>query len=285
MMESKKPKIAILSIRNQYNFGGVFATLKIVYDFCQQYFDPTVFYLSFDQEISASIKSFKFSSCNRSTLFSGMKAVEIGSRWAFWEPGHYSFTKMAWAAALKEFDYFFVVSATPLAGHPLALLDKKFVMWISTSYDQDRTERVKRLKGVRKFLDSLAHPCMKKIEKQILEKASFIWPLSQYSKKQFEDMLGKQKENSLVCGYPIDCEKIKPACVAQKKIIVSVGRFSDPRKNIAMLLKTFERIYQKEPEAQLYVIGQKPTDAQLKEFSGLASFGNIIFVGEVNPKD
>ncbi len=93
MKASKRPKIAILSIRNRYNFGGVFATLKIVHDFCKHYFDPTVFYLSFDSKISARFKSLQFSSSNRETLFSGMKAVEIGSRWAFWEPGHYAFTE------------------------------------------------------------------------------------------------------------------------------------------------------------------------------------------------
>ena len=44
----KKPKIAILTIRNSYKFGGVLTSVKKLYEFCENYFDPTVFYLSFD---------------------------------------------------------------------------------------------------------------------------------------------------------------------------------------------------------------------------------------------
>ena len=89
---SKKPKIAILTIRNSYKYGGIFTCLKQVYKFCEKYFDPTVFYLSFDKNISANLKSFKFASGIKNADFEGMKSIEIGSRWAFWEPGHYVYT-------------------------------------------------------------------------------------------------------------------------------------------------------------------------------------------------
>lgn len=285
MKGSKRPKIAILSIRNEYNFGGVFATLKIVHNFCQQYFDPTVFYLSFDKKISARLKSLKFSSSNRPTVFENMDAVEIGSRWAFWEPGHYKFTLKQWEQALKDYDYFFVVSATPIAGHPLALLNKKYPIWISTPYNADRTQRVERLKGLRKLIDRFANPFMNKIEKTVLEKASFVWPLSGYSKQQFEEILGHKKDQSKICGYPIDCDKIKPAFIPKEKMIISIGRFSDPRKNIDMLIKAFNRIHEKVSEAKLYVIGQKPSKELLKNYASLNCFKNIVFTGEVKPKD
>ena len=204
MRERSKPKIAILSIRNTYSYGGVLATLKIVHDFCSEYFDPTVFFLGFDKEISASVKGFSRTSCNRPLDYCSMKSVEIGARWAFWEPGHYAFTKDQWEQALKDYDYFFVVSATPIAGHPLVLLNKKFAIWISTPYDGDRTERVKRLAGIRSVINRLAEPRMRAIEKSVLQNASFVWPLSSYSKEQFEKTLGKKLARFALCGHPID---------------------------------------------------------------------------------
>ena len=72
---SKKPKIAILTIRNSYKYGGIFTCLKQVYKFCEKYFDPTVFYLSFDKNISANLKSFKFASGIKNADFADIDVV------------------------------------------------------------------------------------------------------------------------------------------------------------------------------------------------------------------
>lgn len=281
-----KPKIAIISIRNSYGFGGVFATLKVVHDFCAQYFDPTVFYLSFEPEISAHLHGAQFTSSNRQATFFGMNCVEIGSRWAFWEPGHYFFTKNQWQEALKDFDYCFVVSATPIAGHPLTLLGKKFVIWISTSYDQDRTQRVAQLCGIRKLINSLAQPLMRKIERKVLTKASHIVALSSYSKNEFLKSLLRNKRSISVCGYPLDPTH-NPAGKKNfsDQLIIAVGRFSDPRKNFPMLMSAFKKIYDANPNAHLCVIGNQPESPILRNYSDEPFFDAISFTGQVSPHD
>jgi glycosyltransferase involved in cell wall biosynthesis len=285
-MKEHKPKIAIISIRNSYGFGGVFSTLKVVHDFCAQYFDPTVFYLSYDPEISAHLRRFSVQSSNRAASFFGMQCVEIGARWAFWEPGHYSFTQPQWQAALKEYDYFFVVSATPLAGHPLALLDKKFVMWISTSYDQDRTERVKQLTGIRWLINKLAQPAMHRIERFVLRKAAHIIALSTYSRAEFLNTLQAPKKELSVCGFPLDPSHTPTiAKNFAEKTIIAVGRFSDPRKNIALLFAAFTKIHAAVPDAHLYVIGAKPESADLAPYEGSSILNAISFVGQVSAAD
>ena len=47
-----KPKIAILTIKNSYKYGGVLTCVRKLYKFCEKHFDPTVFVLSFDKDIS-----------------------------------------------------------------------------------------------------------------------------------------------------------------------------------------------------------------------------------------
>ncbi len=276
---STKPKIAILSIRNEYPNGGVLAIIKTVYQFCQTYFDPTVFVLSFDPAISTSIKRAKFSSTSRTTTFEGMQCIEVGARWAFWEPGHYANTQEQWENVLKDYDYFFAVSATPIAAHPLALLNKKFVLWCSTPYNNDRTERVKTLHGIRKIIDTAAQPFMNHIEKTILEKATTVLALSSYSKKEFNKLV--PTKNISLCPQPVTAINQ----TSQKKdpnLIISVGRFSDPRKNIGMLIHTFAQIQQTIPQAKLCIIGQKPTEKQLKPFENTIKNLNISFSGPLS---
>ncbi len=280
----EKPKIAILSIKNSYQHGGVLASLKIVYEFCERFFDPTVFALGFDKTISAHFRPPKFTSGTRKLGYYGMQCIEIGSRWAFWEPGHYAFTVDHWRQALKDYDYIFVVSATPIAGHPAMLLDKKFVLWASTSYHADRSERVKQLTGVSLLTNYLSEKKMEVIERLILEKASFILPLSAYSKKQFDVILGGRKKLMAVCGYPIDVS-LTMVDKPYHKTILAVGRFNDPRKNIGMLMRTFGQLSAMLPGVRMVVVGQVPDMEILAPFARHEWFDNITFTGPINQQE
>ncbi len=281
----KKPKIAILTLRNSYNYGGVLSSLKVTYEFCQQYFDPTVFFLGFDADVATSIRTGKFTSSTKPLSYFGMNCVEIGARWAFWEPGHYAFTLPAWKKALEDFDYFFVVSGTCIAAHPLVQLGKKFPLWIGTPYNEDRTERVKQLKGIRYAIDRLAQHRMNVIEKEILQKSDFIWAISSYAQQRFGQISGRSDARLTHCGYPIDCSQMTPVHKGKEKILVVVGRFSDPRKNFDMLMRVFDTLHYRMPQIKLYVVGMKPTNQQLAPYRKKKSFNRIVFTGQVSSND
>ncbi len=170
MIIKKKPKIAILTIRNSYNYGGVLSSLKVAYQFCENYFEPKVFFLGFETEVATSVRAFKFTSATKPLSYFGMNCVEIGARWAFWEPGHYKFTLPAWRELLADYDYFFVVSGTCIAAHPLVLLNKKFTMWVGTTYNEDRAERVKQLGFARHLLNIVAQKECSPLKKRFLKR-------------------------------------------------------------------------------------------------------------------
>ena len=281
-----KPKIAILTIRNSYNYGGVLTCVKQVYKFCEKYFDPTVFYLSFDKNISANLKSLKFSSQTRKTKYSGMNAVEIGSKWAFWEPGHYSYTLSFWEKVLEEYDYFFVESGSCICAYPLVELNKKFAMWVAAAYQDDREKRIENLSSFRLLIEKIAYSKMLKLEKLILDKADFIWALSKDTKLRIDQVLGRVREDLLICNFPVQ-KKIDLKIFDQnkEKNIIVVGRFSDPRKNPEMLFRVFDKIYSQMNDAKLFVVGMKPDEKVLEKFKKLKSYKNIIFTGVINSKD
>ncbi len=284
----KKPKIAILTIRNSYDYGGVLSSLRVVHEFCKDYFNPTVFFLGFTPDIATSIRGLKFRSSLKPISYFGMNCIEVGARWAFWEPGHYWFTEDVWEELLAEYDYFFVVSGTCIAAHPLVLLNKKFVMWIGTPYDDDRLERVKRLTGLRKLINTFAEFSMRKIEFNILQASRYTWAISAYAQRAFEHKLGHPHENLVHCSYPVDVAKYQDNITTPQQrddIIIAVGRFSDPRKNIAMLLRVFDKIHARLPHMKLYITGMKPNPETLLPYLEQASFDNVVFTGQVSCED
>ncbi|MFC1894503.1 glycosyltransferase family 4 protein [Candidatus Dependentiae bacterium] len=282
LTKNQKPKIAILTIKNSYGYGGVLTCVKQVYKFCEQYFDPTIFVLSFDKDISTSLKLLKFSSRIKKTEYFGMKCVQVGARWAFWEPGHYIYSLNSWKKVLQGYDYFFFKSGSCIASYPLVQLNKKFVMWVGTAYEDDKSQRVKNLPVLRYLIDRLAVIKMRKIEREIFDKANLIFSISKNTKKRIEQILGYKRDNLLICGYPISK---KESCINDEKNIIAVGRFSDPRKNIKMLLRVFKNIYEKNPKIKLFVVGKKPSQTSLLEFSKKTFFKNIIFTGLLDQKD
>ena len=273
-----KPKIAILTIRNSYKFGGVLTSVKKLYEFCENYFDPTVFYLSFDPKISANLKTLNFSNKTRNAEYFGMKAVEVGSRFAFWEPGHYVYSLPLWKKVLEGYDYFFVVSGSSIAAYPLVLLNKKFTVSVAAVYQDDRIQRVRRLSLTRKLVDFFAQFKMKKIEKEIFGKSDYIFTISKNSKKRIDETLSYKRENISIYGFPI-ANKVQSKKLSKNKSIIAVGRFSDPRKNFDMLMRAFSRIYQQSPGSKLYIVGKKPDTKKLEKYLPSDFYKNVLFTG------
>lgn len=282
-MLSTKPKIAILSLHPS-NGGGILSSLSVVYEYLSRFFEPTVFFLSFDPALSASFKKFKFTSRSREATYYGMNCVEVGARWAFWEPGHYAFTLDAWKKVLKGYDYFFVTSGTAIAAYPLVLLNKRYVAWIAAPHDDDRADRIKDLSFFRKIIEDLGHSQMRAIEAKSLGKCRYLFALSHYAYNHFLALRGKSKYPMSVCGYPMKIKKPLVSTEMRQKAghLLAVARFDDPRKNIGMLLRAFDVIYHHQPERPLVIVGRRPESHVLAPYASLPSFKNVLFTGPVS---
>jgi glycosyltransferase involved in cell wall biosynthesis len=266
-----KKKVAILSI-DPRNKGGVLSSLQALYRFLEQKYEVTVFFLNFRAPFATSFRKLKFSSTDSSFTFFGMNCFGIGARFAFWEPSHYTNTLSSWQKYLEGYDLFFVSSGTPFAAHPLQLLKKKFILWVATPFWKDRCDRIAAESWYEKVMSWLTKSWLTRIEKDILESATVILPMSKYAEEEFVSILSKKKE-MVVCPYPIDLSSViqngrgdsprastTNECTVEKdyskRIVVAVGRFSDPRKNVDMLLHAWNLIEQEVSDAILLIIGQ-----------------------------
>ena len=115
-----------------------------------------------------------------------MKCIEVGARWAFWEPGHYVYSLPLWKNVLKDYNYFFMKSGSCIAAYPLVQLNKKFVMWVGTSYEDDKEQRLKNLSWFRYMIDRLASSRMRKIEKKIFGNADCILSIIMFASWRYK---------------------------------------------------------------------------------------------------
>jgi glycosyltransferase involved in cell wall biosynthesis len=256
--------------------------LKIAYRFCSRFFEPTLFFPSFDKSLSQSLRNpFNGASMQKKEYF-GMPSIEIGTRFSFWEPGHYQWSQKLWQKALEDYEYFFVVSGTSIAGHPLILLKKKYVLWAATTYEEDRAIRKKSFSWFRKIIDSLAQKSMKSIEQAILLKGSAIGAMSSYTQRCFEEIRKKSHPVIRYVGVPVELASLPEQTTLAIKKIIAVGRFNDPRKNGPMLFKAFEQIHASNPNTELIIIGNKPDQKLIDLYKNRPCFDAITITGHVS---
>jgi glycosyltransferase involved in cell wall biosynthesis len=270
-----KKKLAIVTL-HPHNYGGILSMMRAVWQFAEPYFDPKLFYLSFDADISTHFKRGILKSSIKEETLLGMQGTAIGVWFARLEPGHYWFNRLQWEYALQGYDYIFVVGGTPIAGHPITSLGKKCVLWAATPYDDDRAQRQQLLHGFQAFIDRLSVPMMRRIEQSIVSNADAVLGLSDYTTERLNTIA--QTKKVISCGFPMALQTYELPYKEQQ--CIAVGRWTDPRKNLPLLLRTFERVFAKLPHAQLHIVGQMPDIAD--EISSRPYFKNVILHGHLD---
>ena len=275
-------KIAILTL-DPRNGGSILHSLLVTYNFLRQWGKPTVFFLDFTPQHSTSMHNSAQANKITPLQLYGMNCVSISSKWAFWEPGHYHYTLPQWREALQGYCYFFVTSGTAIAAHPLALLQKPFVAWLATSLAGDRTGKSISFNPFRRLIAGLCWPSMLQIEQMALQSCSFLLPMSRYTQHSLQHLVSP-KTPQVVCGYPVECRQALGAKNATPTVI-SIAKFSDPRKNLAGLLQAWKLVLKQIPQAQLQLVGDLTTIKLDSCYRQLLATGQLQLYSTVSQAD
>ena len=279
-----KPPLAILAPHPAHG-GGVLSSLKVVYAFAERYFSPQVFCLSFLPPVAMSLRNLRLSSSIRETVIDGIPCVEIGARFSRFEPGLYWLTKDLWQQVLAPYRYVFVTGGTPHIAHPAVLLNKKFILWLASTYFDDRKHRLQTASLVDRVVEKINHPLMDIAERQILERASVLLPISSYTKKLCSDVLGFERSNVRVCPVPVtNVHAVDRIKFPELLHVIAVGRFTDPRKNFNMLLAVCEQLLSTDDRFCVDIVGVCPDNNQDALRLSLLFQTRIIFHGFVEQK-
>ncbi|MBM3894432.1 glycosyltransferase family 4 protein [Candidatus Dependentiae bacterium] len=276
-----KPPIAIIA-PHPGDGGGVLSSLKIVYEFCERYFQPKVYCLSFYPDVAMSLSQLRFSSTSIEREYEGMKCVEIGAVLARSEPSLYWFTYNIWKKYLSEYEYVFVTGGTPHIAHPAVLLNKKFVFWLASTYAHDREHRLKKASLSEKIIQKIADPVLQYSEKQILAQTTVLLPISLYTQNLCTQVLGKSRELMKICPVPVEIKLQEIKETGPRIHLLAVGRFTDPRKNLSMLLAVCEKLCQNDDMVFCDIVGRFPEEDPLVLDVQKRFAGRIIFHGFVS---
>jgi D-inositol-3-phosphate glycosyltransferase len=181
---------------------------------------------------------------------------------------------------LSEFDLVQFVTGTPswAAVRPGSLL------WTATTTAPDRASRINAASGLRRlFLLSMSRAAQY-YERQALQNSSHVFALSEYTRRSVAPWTPPGRLEVAPCG--VDTSVFHPSdtpASGNPPYILSVARFSDPRKNLRLLVEAYDQFWT--PTApELWLAG--PADNAAAQWaSRLRSARSIRFLGTRNAQE
>lgn len=202
------------------------------------------------------------------------------------EVTQYISNRRLWMGALSDADIFYGVGGINQCCLPLASSSHSFGCWIATTLWEDRFPRLETASLAHRIRDKLSKPFLEYLESFIFEATDDLFVLSSHTKEKITEKYSVADESISVVPYPIDTVHFTPDGKSEDTppTVLFVGRINDDRKNVDLLLDSFETIVTKQPTANLQLIGENP-DARLERIvsrKGLTD--NVEFVDFV-PND
>jgi glycosyltransferase involved in cell wall biosynthesis len=159
----------------------------------------------------------------------------------------------------------FVCSAVASNGLAAVLARRRYGCWIATSLMHEWQSRSEGLDSRRRALFRANAPALRLYERTVVRNATVIWAISPATRSDLAETAGIAEERIRVVSIPIDLDAYVPLdddewrARLDEPEIVFVGRASDPRKNIGLLLDAFRLLRARlGREVRLTLVGEPP---------------------------
>jgi len=154
-----------------------------------------------------------------------------------------------------------VVAGTPAMGKALARVQVPTCLFVATTIRRERASLLAETSGVRGLWLRIMTGINALSERRALWLVDHVFALSEYTRSQLSPTVAGEK---LSLGWPgIDTNLYHPpARSPDDGYILSVGRHSDPRKNLRLLLEAYGRLRQRLSNVpRLLLVGDRPRPA------------------------
>jgi glycosyltransferase involved in cell wall biosynthesis len=193
--------------------------------------------------------------------------------------------------ALVDFDMFIAVTGSAHFALPLGLRGKRYLLWAATDYEDELLSKI----GVgdawaRATMNAWYWPLLIAQERYALRKAGAILTLSNHSTERIHQRFPDVASKSRTMLLPIDTERFKPASTAKRpelrygRFLLLTARINDPRKNVTLLLDAFAQVKAQQPDLNLVLVGDRPSEKLLAQCHSLGLQDSVHFV-ESLPRD
>jgi glycosyltransferase involved in cell wall biosynthesis len=165
-----------------------------------------------------------------------------------------SLTKM-----LQSYDLVQVVAGTPAWAMVARDISKPVCLYVATVTHKERVAALRQRAGWWRYWSRLMTHFTIRIDQLALKHVEFVFAESRYTYRQLVSLMPPER---LTIGLPgIDTKLFAPLDDYRKDgYIISVGRFSDPRKNVRLLFEAYRQVRNVFPESpRLLLVGHHPT--------------------------
>lgn len=172
----------------------------------------------------------------------------------------------------------FVVGAPYWAACAGKHLGRPVLLWTATTTLADRRSRLRHAPFVLKTWGWLMAAIQQRAERRALERVDHAFALSAYTAQTIKPWAGANKISVAMCG--VDTTAFYPGTAATPPYMLCVGRLSDRRKNLQLLLNAYAKAKRRSKAVpDLYLVGDLP-EAIDRWLAQLGIQGGVRLLGE-----
>jgi glycosyltransferase involved in cell wall biosynthesis len=278
-------KTRVALITHDFATGGGTATMtRFLYTILKRSdgFDPEIVSLATSSRDRASVLSSKPGSWTTGPRVleqdaGGIPYRHAGAVFPEFETQRYKPRRML-RDLLAGFEILQFVAGIPAWGCTAGERLAESLIWFATMARNDRASRIEASRGLRRInylvMTSAAEAC----ERRALREAGASIALSDYSAKQAKELAPAHRLKTIPCG--VDTSLFRPEPAAPRDYILCVGRLSDPRKNIRLLLKAWGQAAARDPSVpDLYLVGETPDAAGSEAIQNCGAADRVRILG------
>jgi glycosyltransferase involved in cell wall biosynthesis len=168
-----------------------------------------------------------------------------------------------WRNLMDSCQAFVAVSGNVLSATPFWQTRRPFLAWVASDWEGDRVDRVRQFPPARRLFDRVfVGPVVRRLERKLLANGRIL-PLSKHSAATLAAVAGTSPAPGIL-GMPVDTQAL--SADASRVVpwrIGFLGRFTDPRKNIGLLLGSLSEMRRQGLPATALIVGAVPDAAVL----------------------
>jgi D-inositol-3-phosphate glycosyltransferase len=175
---------------------------------------------------------------------------------------------------LSQFDIIQVVAGAPAWAYVAKNAGKPVFLQVATLVREERRKLIAEARGLRKCYLQFTTAVVSRIEELALKHVNLVFVENFWMQAHMQTRLG---ESGVVLAPPgVDSNIYHPAAnlsATREKYLLSVGRFNDERKNVALMFKAYARLRQIVADAPRLLLaglsGPNPADWDLARQLGI----------------
>jgi D-inositol-3-phosphate glycosyltransferase len=219
-------------------------------------------------------------------FWNNLQVKHVGARFSEFEFQRYMPRRLL-TELLNEFDLLQVVAGSPAAANVMKDINKPICLSIATLARLERKSILQRSSLRRRVYGQIMLPIVSEIEKQVLKRADHVFADTEYTRQAILPYTDKSKISIDTIG--VDTRMFHPLAEKQRKndYFLSVGRFEDERKNVALLFDAYALLRQRMPDVPKLVLAgaTAPNKAAWSKAHALGIAANIVFKKDVAIED